>query len=223
MNSTAALLATVVLGSASGLHAADAGAAAAESATLAGETGLTLSLQEGVRQEAAGQATTIPTPAKRFGDRGSWWISLGGGYANDFGDMSDFNAYGAVSNFLADGLEFGVELGGWYFLQDGDDAGGINGSMVVRYHFWRSEDRDWTVYADVGIGLIATSDDVPPGGTSFNFTPRAGVGFTRALTEDLRLQVGLRWHHMSNARIDGDDSNPGHDALMIYAGVVIPW
>jgi hypothetical protein len=49
---------------------------------------------------------------------------------------------------------------------------------------------------------------------------------TYALTEDLggpRLQLGVRWHHISNGRSNGDSDNPSRDGLMLYTGVVFPF
>ena len=100
----------------------------------------------------------------------------------------------------------------------GDDAESLSLSTLLRWHFYN--DGDWTLYLDTGVGVLASTDVVPMDGTGFNFLPRAGVGLTRRLTGATRLQVGLCWHHISNARIYGDLSNPSRDAPMLYAGVV---
>lgn len=160
--------------------------------------------------------------APKFGAEGSRWWTIGTGVANDFSDATDFNLFGAYSYFLADDIEFSAELGLWYYAQTGDDTGGINPNMVFRWHFYN--DQDWTVYVDAGIGLVFTADDVPPDGTSINFTPRAGLGFTRALDDSgTRLMVGVRWAHLSNARIEGDGENPSRDSVMGYVGVIWPF
>lgn len=191
------------------------------------EPSLALSVQDGVEAQAAPDepAPEAPRSSGRFGDAGSTWLTFGGGAAFAFeGDDRDYNLFGAYSIFLVDSLEFSVELGGWYFDQEGTDTGGINGSMIFRWHFWMSENRDWTVYGDAGIGLLAGFDEVPDEGTSFNFTPRAGAGLTRALDDaGTRLMLGLRWHHISNGRINSDAGNPSRDSIMIYAGIIIPF
>lgn len=158
-----------------------------------------------------------------FGAKGQEWWTVGLGYANDLSESSDFNLRGAYSNFLADRVEFSLELNLWYFDQPGDNAWGINPAFLFRWHFYQHE--RWTIFADVGIGLLFTSDDVPTDGTSFNFTPRAGAGFTYQLRDDAptRLQAGLRWHHISNARIIGDTDNPSRDGVMVYAGLMFPF
>lgn len=161
-------------------------------------------------------------PVPRYGEEGSRWWTIGGGIANDLSDATDFNLFGAYSYFLVDDVEFSAELGLWYYAQTGDDTAGLNPNMVFRWHFYN--DQDWTVYADIGIGLVFTADDVPPDGTSINFTPRAGLGFTHALDDSgTRLMVGVRWAHVSNARIEGDGENPSRDSVMGYVGVIWPF
>lgn len=161
---------------------------------------------------------------------GTWWFTVGTGYANNFKSANDVNLHLAVSTFLVDDLEFAVEAAGWYFNQPGTDTGGVSGSMVFRYHFWSTPEKTWTVFADAGIGLLGAFDNVPEGGTGFNFLPRVGLGFTRALTDPVdgesvgpRFMAGVRWHHISNARIQGDSNNPSRDAIMVYAAVVFPF
>mgnify|MGYP001951235339 CR=1 FL=1 len=52
----------------------------------------------------------------------------------------------------------------------------------------------------------------------------AGIGMTHQISDDgTRLVGGLRWHHISNARIHGDDSNPSRDAPHVYLQVAIPF
>lgn len=160
-------------------------------------------------------AAQAPEP---FGTAGQDWITAGLGVAWDPEESTDTNIRLAWSRFLIDNIEFSVELNGWYFNQDGDNASGINPAMVFRWHFYNCG--PWTIYGDAGIGVLFATDSVPAGGTDVDFTPRFGVGFTRELNAESRLQVGLRWHHISNARILGDSDNPARDAPMLYAGVM---
>lgn len=165
-----------------------------------------------------------PKPLTGFGEPGWWGLTVSSGYANNFQGENSFNLGSvALTTFPVRDLELGFELGGWYFNQDGADTGGATLNLLARWHFLEFNDYDWTVYADAGIGVLAAGNDVPEGGTNFNFNPRLGAGITKALGEGRRaprLQVGVRWNHFSNARIQGDDENPGRDDLMVYIGVV---
>jgi len=173
--------------------------------------------------EVSGVAEQTATGRPRFGMAGTDWITLGLGYSNDFSQNQAGEVHASFSRFLDDDLEFAVELSGWYFDQKGDNTGGLNPTMNLRWHFYHADDYDWSVYGEIGIGLLFAFDNVPDGGTGFNFTPRAGAGFTKALWEDgTRLQFGVRWAHISNGRIEGPERNPGRDSIMLYAGIIFP-
>lgn len=122
------------------------------------------------------------------------------------------------TTFLIDGFEVGAEGTFWGFFQD-DDTVGVSAGLVMRYHFYRSE--RWSIFADAGMGAAVSGDDVPDGGTSFNLMPRLGAGVTWRMFEDspTRLVTGLRWHHLSNARVKGEEDNPARDAPGLYVGV----
>lgn len=169
-------------------------------------------------------------PEPGFGQAGSTFLTVGGLWAYDFDEDHDLNVHVAWSKFLADDFEFGVEVAGWYFNQIGQDTGGVSGSMIFRWHFWHADDYGWSVFGDIGIGLLAGFDNVPDGGTGFNFLPRAGLGVTGALREPIdgvshgpRWQAGVRWHHISNGRIEGDERNPSRDSVAVYAAIIFPF
>ncbi len=175
-----------------------------------------------VAQPVAVAEPIQPPPSRPgYGKAGSAWWTFGGGAAFDFDDAVDYNGHVAFTYFLVDQFEAGVELAGWYLDQD-DDAVGINPVLLFRWHLIARE--RWTFYLDAGIGVLFSTDSVPEGGTHLNFTPRVGVGITHALGDSgTRLQLGVRWHHISNARITGDRDNPARDAPLIYAAVIIPF
>lgn len=202
------------------------------------DTGLTLTpvvvtLQPEKAEAAAVETTTTVTEAKldasspgpEFGKTGSRWVSIGAGAASN-GDFTDLNLYGRYEYFIARDIEIIGELGVWNYQQEGKDATGFNPALVLRYHFYHGE--RWTWFIDGGIGFLFSTDPVNrtdgDEGSSFNFTPRAGGGFTRAIgDEGARLEVGMRWAHVSNARISGNNDNPGRDSLMLYAGLIFPF
>lgn len=222
--------------------AAIIGVLAGASGALAQSDGIQFSLSEGL-QAAASQPESssappvtdagTPTGAAdapiegapiRFGLAGARLWSVGGGYMNNFKDDQAGEFYLGYSHFLADHLEFNLELGGWYFNQDGDDTGGISPIMNFRWHFLHDEEYDWSIFGELGIGVLFAFDNVPSGGTGFNFVPRVGAGFTKQLNDSgLRLMAGVRWQHISNGRIEGDDRNPARDSLMGYVGVMVPF
>ena len=163
--------------------------------------------------------------AAPFGTEGQqhWSVRSGVGFEfEDDDDATGVNLMFAYHRFIVDDLEFIGELGTWYHAQEGDDAASVNPGFTLRYHFI-NRDR-WTVYADAGIGVLFSTDDVPDGGTSFNFMPHAGMGGTYRLSDaGLRAYFGARWHHVSNARIEGDADNPDRDGVFVYGGLMWPF
>ncbi|GMV27114.1 MAG: hypothetical protein AMXMBFR58_31450 [Phycisphaerae bacterium] len=171
----------------------------------------------------APEATTAPAKSLAlYGAEGSQWLEVGYGAADNFTDSVDQYLFVTWSTFLAKDIELGLEGGVWYFNQPGDNEAGISGTLQFRWHFYNKD--TWSAYLMAGIGVMGATGDVPADGTSFDLMPRAGIGVTKQLTDaGLRLDLGLRWHHISNARINGDDENPSRDGAMLYAGLIFPF
>ena len=166
---------------------------------------------------------SLETTSHRFGDAGTWWWGVGAmGTLSD--DATDARLDVAVRTFLADNFELNLSLSGWAFFQDGTDAQAINPGFAFRWHFINNHERGYSVYAETGIGLLFANDEVPDTGTRFNFTPHAGVGATFALGDaGERLDLGVGWHHISNASTSGTDDNPARDSIAIWLGVIFPF
>lgn len=205
-------------------HAAEESLSLAAAISLASEPPAPTGT-EGVNDPSVGYCGFSTDQPKRFASAGSHWGSFGLGATPSFaGDSVGLNATFSYSYFLIDGVEIAGELGTWYYDQDGDNAFGVNPCAVLRWHFWRSDDARTTFYADTGIGFMVSNDKIPFDGTSFNFTPRMGVGMTYQLTDSgWRLQTGLRWNHVSNARITSDSNNPSRDGPLLYVNFIFPF
>lgn len=181
----------------------------------AGSTRLTL-----VAQSTPAPQVEAP-PDTPFGAVGTQWVTFGGGVAHDMSEATDANFHLNYSKFFVENVELVAEVAAWTFTQEGDDAAGLSASMFFRWHFVNEQ---WfSLFVDCGIGVMVADDVVPEMGTGFNFMPRAGGGATFALGDSgARLITGLRWHHISNARIHGEVRNPSRDAPMVYVGLMIP-
>jgi lipid A 3-O-deacylase len=116
-------------------------------------------------------------------------------------------------------LSLDIELNAMYFQQEIQDAQGLNAGLLLRWHIIRK--RGWSFFLDGGTGLLVSTQDVPADGSSVNFASQAGLGFTLDLGGDTRLLTGVRWHHISNARLY--DTNPSRDSILIYAGLTFPF
>jgi len=162
---------------------------------------------------------TFSDAPPRFGTRDTWrWtIQAGGGIDIQSSDNSIMLAGVGVSYFLIENLSLNVELSGAYADQLGSDAGGVDFNLLLRWHVFDFE--TWTIYADGGAGMIFTFNDVPADGSSANFTPQLGVGFSFEVTREVQLLTGVRWHHISNANVYR--TNPGRDSIFGYVGISV--
>lgn len=178
--------------------------------------------EEPAIEEREGRELNLDRAHLAFGEAGSWYWSVGGGVGFS-GHSTDTMGQITIGTFLADSFEINFGARGWSFNQDGgQDAYGASIAAGFRWHFVQEE--TYSIYAHAGIGFLEATEDVPPSGTRFNFTPTVGVGTTFEIGEsDTRLDLGLRWHHISNATISGSDDNPSRDGVMLYAAVVFPF
>lgn len=165
-----------------------------------------------------------------FGSKGSSWWSISAGGMADEDENRDYSLRFGYHRFIAEDFEVNAALTAWYHDQPNEDEYSGNFDVGFRYHFLVDEqDKDWTVYADIGIGVMLSSGEVPEGGTDFNFTPRAGLGLTMRLPDQFggaaggRLDLGVGWQHYSNASITGSDDNPARDSIQFRAGVMFPF
>ena len=197
---------------------------------LAAELNTSLLLQPAPPTAATtAAAPTPPSPAvapapKAFGQVGHFALDFGLMAAHDFDRDQDYGLYLTPAFWVAQDLQLLTEFGFWYFNQEGPDTGGVSFTLAGRWHFHHADDYRWSVFADLGVGVLGAFDDTPNGGSSFNLLPRAGLGFQTLINDQgWRLMTGLRWHHISNARITGRDENPSRNSLLLFAGLSVPF
>ncbi len=174
--------------------------------------------QQVVPEDDADLATLVA----RFGEQGSWRWNVQGGFGAEFEDTEKRFGLGGLSfsYFVADDTSVDFEFNGLYFDQaTAENAGGFNLNVVLRRHVLARD--DWSLFVDVGGGVMETSDAVPAGGSSFNFVAQAGGGISFDIGDQARLLMGVRWHHISNGRTF--DTNPSQDSFYVYAGLSFPF
>ena len=151
--------------------------------------------------------------------RGTFTLNWAAGYAHGFHEVVDVGSAQVGANyFVFDNFSLGAEVAAYGVAQPGDNALAVGLEGVVRHHLFR-----WagtTVFIDASFGPFEASEDVPPGGTRFNFVTRAGLGGTYRLDERLHLMLGARYWHLSNARIEGVERNPGVNGVEVYCGLM---
>jgi len=172
----------------------------------------------GTSAGAPGAGSARPAAAA-FGAKDSWRWQLTMSWMGNANDINQLEGEWSASWFFMQNVSMDFGLSGDAFMQPGDNAGGGGASLMFRWHFLARE--TWSVFADAGCGMLFTNEAVPSDGGRVNFTPRAGLGGTYALTDTVRLIAGARWYHISNANTG--ESNPGWNALQVYGGVSLPF
>ncbi len=98
------------------------------------------------------------------------------------------------------------------------DAAAVQGSFGLRhdfYHFGNS-----SIFNDVGFGIFEAGRRVPQNGTYFNLTFHCGIGVDHPIADNVDLIVGVRYFHLSNARLEGPAHNPSLNGPEAYLGLM---
>ncbi len=164
-------------------------------------------------------SAATPTVTPKFGAEGSMRWQLLGGYMNDLEGDSQAEFGASLSWFFVENLSMDFQIEGDYIAQSGGDAWGGGGTFLLRWHFINTD--AWSLYGDLGCGIIGTSVPVPSGGSAVNFTPQCGGGVSFAISPDVRLMLGARWYHISNANTG--EGNPGRNSVMGYVMLSFPF
>ena len=154
--------------------------------------------------------------------QGTWTLQTYGSvaFADESGEI--YAGHIGVGYHIWDDFSINLEAFGLHMdFERGpvDEAAAYGLDLFLRYHFMKGD--SWTLFGEVGGGIQQSTRPIPHGGTHFNFRPMAGMGVTWQLDENLMLMAGARWLHISNARKDGVELNPGYDSAELYTGVLI--
>ncbi|QOV92033.1 acyloxyacyl hydrolase [Humisphaera borealis] len=169
---------------------------------------------------AQSTSTAAPTssPVHDFTE-GVWTFSLYTGYNRECSTDPQMGYVSAgVGYFFHNDFAINAEFRTYGVEQEGDEAAMFELDLLLRHHVIK-RDR-WTLFFDIGAGITQATRDVPTGGTHFNFIEEAGVGITYKLDERVHLIAGARYWHLSNARIHGEDQNPGLNGYGGYVGLM---
>ena len=169
--------------------------------------------------DAASQVTMFP--------KGTWTLDLYASYSASLakGESVTTGAAG-VSYYFAERHALRAEVVGHFLDNDGDSpdaddawAPGLN--IGLRWHFLE-RDR-LTLFIEGIAGLFYGAHNFPQGGTHFNFNEQFGLGATYRIDDNVHFLGGVRYMHISNARIRGEDENPSFDGLGGFVGLLFSY
>ena len=127
-------------------------------------------------------------------------------YANQSCDLDeDLNTVGVRLALVAPWLESKtVKLDFRLEGQQGAFWGYDRGTEIAMAPALRAYFKWWALrpYVECGFGLSYQSLDIYELGTDFNFLSFAGMGFSFPLSDTVRLELGYRLRHVSNAGLD---------------------
>ena len=152
--------------------------------------------------------------------QGTWSWEVEGAYIHPirFSDDKFYQANFVASYYFGDDVSLGLEVQGYYVDQPVEDTAIIGTGLLLRWHVIELD--RWSLFADGGVGISLADDEVPDGGTHFNYTGKGGGGATFELREGTHLIGGVRFFHLSNGNLHGRDENPSQDGVQYYVGVM---
>ena len=120
------------------------------------------------------------------------------------------------NRFYRGRFEFGFEFDPLFVVrQQGGAAYGFDFyAFVLKWNF--TPHGHIAPYFEFAGGGVITNKDVPPGVSTFNFTPTASAGI-RILRGKYAWSIGFRWLHISDAGITYP--NPGEDTVGFRIGL----
>ena len=153
-------------------------------------------------------------------DKGTWTWHTYGGYFNDLGPYDVEGGFGSVGvgYYFVDGMSLSAELTGYGISQPVANAVAAAPGVVFRHHLF--DGGDSSLFIDVSAAPFFANERVPDEGTKFNFATQAGIGFTQFLGGNSHLLMGVRFFHLSNADMEGDDRNPSLNGISAYIGLL---
>ncbi|MEY3142519.1 MAG: hypothetical protein RLY21_1012 [Planctomycetota bacterium] len=157
-------------------------------------------------------------PARAYGSADTLDFEFTLGPAFDFDGTTLGVLDAGVHWFVADGVSFGAFVEGLVIDAENDDSWGFGLGLLARWHFVREE--KYSLFIEGGAGFAGFSDEVPSGGTNYDFTPRAALGVTYEIGDGARVVGKVGWFHISNGQTG--PNNPGLDSLSVGIGLSFP-
>ena len=130
------------------------------------------------------------------------------------GEVEDSGVGMLAGHFLADDLAIGAKLGATSWWTGGRDVYSADTEGLLRFYPWRKG----PIFFDGTGGFQLANDQIPPGGTMWNFTFGFGGGVDLPVGEGTSMLLGATYHHISNALGRDNDRNPSQNEARVWIG-----
>lgn len=129
------------------------------------------------------------------------------------GEVDDVGVGLRALHFVVDDVAIGGGLTAAAWLTRGADiySGELEG--VLRLHPY-----DGPLFFDFTGGFQQATQNIPPGGTDWNFSFSFGPGVEVPIASDCSLEMGASYHHISNALGRDNDRNPSQNEARLWFG-----
>lgn len=173
-----------------------------------------------------GAVLLFTSPDSGFVKERFWGAEGGASFGYKYPYTNLVQANGSVGVFVRKWLSVGVDAGLTMPQDKYNSTIGISIRPFARFYFLQY--RTWQAYFESGGGIIyfvdkfpvATEQD-PRTGLNVNGTTRYGIGIDANLSEQSRINFGIRHVHISNGNAKGVEHNPSHDSNGFFAGYVL--
>lgn len=116
-----------------------------------------------------------------------------------------------VSDAIA--LGFGTNLVSWW--TPGCDVYSCEFEGLLRIYPLH----EWPLFVDGTAGFQLANDQIPPGGTVWNFTFGFGGGLELPIATGVSVLTGVTYHHISNALGHENERNPSLNEARLWVGM----
>jgi hypothetical protein len=124
-----------------------------------------------------------------------------------------------IGYYVWDNVSLNAEFSGFHNDQAGPDANIYALNALLRQHlFHRGR---FSLFVDAGGAVSIADTRTPPNGTYYNYMEETGIGSTYQIKDSLHLIGGIRYYHLSNARLEGPVHNPSINGLQGYVGLML--
>jgi hypothetical protein len=116
--------------------------------------------------------------------------------------------------YVEDGVALGLGTTAASWWTGGRDVYSAELEGLLRLH----PVRDWPLFLDGSCGYQLANDQIPPGGTVWNFSFSFGAGLEFPIDRGFSLLTGAHYHHISNALGRENVRNPSQNEARLWIG-----